>query len=186
MNAKIGMRWIALASALIAGAALAQNPAGPAPAQAPQGMPGMMGPGMMGPGTTMGPGMMGPGTMHHEMMGSGMMRSGPGFGRNALRALNLSDEQRDRIARIMEETRRASWNVLGELMSERFALRDLYRADKMNIDAVLEQQRKVDDLNRQLLKTRLEAHGRIQAMLSPEQQKIFRSFPPRAMGRARG
>jgi len=174
MNAKIGMRWIALASALIAGTALAQNPAGPAPAQ-PPGMPGMMGPGMMGPGM-----------MHHEMMGPGMMRSGPGFGRSALRALNLSDEQRDRIARIMEETRRASWNVLGQLMSERFTLRELYRAGKVNVDAVIEQQRKVDDLNRQLLKARLEARGRIHAMLSPEQQKIFRSFPPRAMGRARG
>lgn len=183
MNAKTMLAWIALGWIALAGTAFAQNPGGPAAGPGP----GMMGPGMGGDR----PGM---GMMHHEMMhhgpgsGPGMMEQGargPGMmarGR-ALSALNLNDDQRARIARIMEDARRGNWNVLGQLMSERFTLRELYRADKLNVDAVLEQQRKVDELRRQLLKGRLEAHGRIEATLTPEQQKVFRSMASRRLGR---
>ena len=141
---------------------------------------------MMHPGQGSGPGTMGQGMMGQGMMGQGMMGRGMRARGNALSALNLSDDQRTRIARIMEDTRRGNWNVLGQLMSERFALRELYRADKLNIDAVLEQQRKLDEFTRQLLKARLEAHSRIEVTLTQEQQKIFRSLTSRHMGRRRG
>jgi Spy/CpxP family protein refolding chaperone len=103
-----------------------------------------------------------------------------------LRALNLSEEQRAQIERLREETRRANWNVMGQLMSERFAMRQLMRAEKVDPAAVVAQQGKIDELSRQLLKARLETRNRIQAMLTPEQQRIFRTLPMRGMGPARG
>jgi len=76
--------------------------------------PGMMGSGMMGPG------MMGPG-----MMGSGMMA---GFG--SYRGIDLSDEQRTKIAEIQKEVSRKQSDLMGKMHEQRLEARK-------GIDAVL-------------------------------------------------
>ena len=78
-----------------------------------------MGPGMKGPGMT-GPEMMGPG-----MMGSGMMA---GFG--SYRGINLSDEQRAKIAEIQKEVSRKQSDLMGKMHEQRLEARK-------GIDAVL-------------------------------------------------
>jgi Spy/CpxP family protein refolding chaperone len=130
------------------------------------------GPGMMdGPGPGYGPGMMGgPG------YGPGMMG---GYGRGGgLAALDLSSEQRDKIAAIQEENRRKNWDAMGQLRSEQFKLGQMYNADKVDSAAVAEQQKKVDELRRQLLKSRLDARNQVAAILTPEQRKQLRQFGP--------
>lgn len=149
----------------------------PAP-DAPAPMPGRMGPGFAGPGF-MPPGMMAPpmGPMH-----PGMGRMGPGkMSEHLADLLGLNDEQHAQVERIMEDTRRANWTLIGQLMSERFALRNLMRMDKLQPDAIVEQKKRIDDMSRQLLKARLEARNRIVAILNPEQQQVFRSLPIRGM-----
>lgn len=124
--------------------------------------PGMMGGG--GPGYGYGPGMMGPGM-------------GPGAGAG-LAALNLSDEQREKVYAIREEARQKNWATMGEVRSEQFKLRGMYSAERLDPDKIAEQQKKVDELRRQMVKSRADTHNKVMAVLTPEQRKQAREFGP--------
>ncbi|HEU4442580.1 MAG TPA: Spy/CpxP family protein refolding chaperone [Burkholderiales bacterium] len=140
--------------------------------------PGMMGDGMRGQGM-MGQGMMGQGMMDQGMMGQGMMGQGMGAQQGGmLAALNLSDAQREKVLAIQEEHRKKNWAAMGEVRAEQYKLRSLYGADKLDADKVAEQQKKVDELRRQMLKSRIEAHNQIAALLTPEQRKELRQRAP--------
>ena len=133
-----------------------------------------------GPGPGYGSGMMGdwggPG------WGYGPRGGGPGYGAGqgggAIWALNLSDEQREKVLRVQEENRRKNWDTMGQLRSEQFKLRQMLYTDKLDANAIAEQQKKVDDLRRQMFKSRIEAHNQIAALLTKEQQQQFRQFTP--------
>jgi len=77
-----------------------------------------MGPGMMG-GYGMGPGMMG-----GYGMGPGMMGYGP------LGSLDLSDEQRTKINKIIDAEHKQHWAIMGQMMEEQNKMRDLFSADE--------------------------------------------------------
>ena len=136
------------------------------------------GPGGPGYGPGYGPGMMGgygygPGVGGYGY-GPGMMygRGGSGL------ALDLTSEQRDKVAAIQEENRRKNWEAMGQLRSEQFKLGQMYNAEKVDPAAVAEQQKKVDELRRQLLKSRLDARNQVAAILTPEQRKHLRQSGP--------
>ena len=128
-----------------------------------------------GPGYGYGPGMMGGGGM-----GPGMgwdMGTGPGAG-GGLAALNLSDEQREKVFAIREAARKKNWATMGEVRSEQYKLRGMYNAEKLDPDKIAEQQKKVDELRRQMVKSRAETHNQVMAVLTPEQRKQARQFGP--------
>lgn len=166
-------KWMAAAgiAALMAGSALAQGPGygyGPGPGYGPG-----YGRGMLGEGY--GPGMMGRG---YGGYGPGM---GPGAGYDrggGLASLNLSDEQRDKIFAIQEENRAKNWGTMGKLRSETFKLRGMYNADKLDANALADQQKKVDELRREMLKSRVETHKQVEGVLTPEQRKQWRQSGP--------
>jgi periplasmic protein CpxP/Spy len=130
------------------------------------------GPGGPGYGPGYGPGMMGGYGYGSAMMGGGY---GPGGG---LASLGLSAEQREKIATVQEENRKANWNAMGQMRSEQFKLRQMYNADKIDSATVTDQQKKVDELRRQMLKSHVEARNQINAILTPEQRKQFRQYGP--------
>jgi Spy/CpxP family protein refolding chaperone len=175
-------------NSLIAAAALALA-ASSAIAQGPGYGPGMMGgygpgygQGMMGGyGPGYGPGMMG-GYGPRGGYGPGMMGGyGPGMmgGHGGpLAALNLNDEQQKKIFDLQEQNRRKNFDTMSKMRAETFQLRRLYNADKIDEKAVLEQQKKVDELRRQLLASRLEMHQQMESVLTPEQRKELREFRP--------
>ena len=191
----------ALVFCLASAAAMAADTAPATPPGAQYGRsPGMMGgygPGYMqgyGPAAMggYGPGMMGgygPGHMHGYGpatmggYGPGMMGGyGPGDGRRwgrgyggPLSELDLSSEQKDKIAQIQEDARARNWATMGQLRAEEFRLRGLYNVEKPNPDAIAEQQKKVDDLRRQLTKARVEAHNELQTVLTKEQREQLRA-----------
>ena len=127
-----------------------------------------------GPGYGPGPGMMGG---YGGGPGYGPGRGGYGSG-GPLALQGLSDEQRSKIAAVQEENRRKNWDTMGQLRSEQFKLRQMYYGDKIDPAAVTEQQKKVDELRRQMTKSRVEAHNQMTAILTPEQRKQFRQFGP--------
>lgn len=129
-----------------------------------------------GPGSGQGRGMMGEGMMSGGAMGSGMMGQGQQGGMMA--GLNLTDEQRQKVLAIQEEHRKKNWTAMGEVRAEQYKLRSLSGADKVDADKVAEQQKKVDELRRQLLKSRVETHNQMAAVLSPEQRKLLRQHGP--------
>ena len=145
------------------------------------------GPGMMGGGPGYGPGMMGgygpgmgggPGRGYGPGGGFGPGRGGYGPGGGMLESLNLTDEQREKILAIQEQNRQKNWAVMGQMRGEMFKLRSLYHTDKLDANALAEQQKKVDELRRQMFKSRIEAHSQVEGVLTPEQQKLFRQYRP--------
>ena len=144
--------------------------------------PGMMGgygPGMMG---GYGPGMMGgygPGMMGGY--GPGWGRGGPGWGRGyggMFSDLDLTADQQQKIAKIQEDMRAKNWATMGEMRSEQFKLRSLYNADKPDANAIAEQQKKVDELRRTLIKSRVDSHNQMAAVLTKEQRAQLRAMGP--------
>ena len=158
---------------LAAGAAIAQ----PGPGYGPGG-PGY-GPGMMGGS---GPGMMGgygPGYGRGMMGGGGGYGPGGGASGGATAALNLTDEQREKIFALQEQNRQKNWDKMGKMRAEQFKLRSMYNTDNVDPQAFAEQQKKVDDLRREMLVSRLETRKEVEAVLTPEQRKQFRQMGPR-------
>ena len=104
--------------------------------------------------------------------GPGMMGGGP------FAALNLSDEQQDKIFAIQEEHRRRNIDTMSKVRTETFKLRRMYNAESIDSKAVVEQQTRVDELRRQMLASRLDTHKKVQSVLTPEQRKQARQFGP--------
>ena len=137
--------------------------------------------GAQGPGYGYGPGMMGGGGYGPGMMGGGYGPAMGGYGRGfggGLAALNLSDEQQDKIFAIQEEHRRKNVDTMSKVRTESFKLRRMYNTDSIDSKALVEQQTKVDELRRNMLASRLETHKKIQSVLTPEQRKQVRQFGP--------
>jgi Spy/CpxP family protein refolding chaperone len=138
------------------------------------------GPGMMG-GYGGGPGMMGgygggPGWGGYGPRGG--QGFGPGGGGGALAALNLTDEQREKVLKIQEEHRSKNWDIMGKMRTEQFKLRQLSFGERLDAAAIADQQKKVDELRRQMLKSRIEARNQISSVLTAEQKQQFRQLGP--------
>lgn len=111
-----------------------------------------MGPGMMG-GYGMGPGMMG------------------GYGMGPQGLSDLSVEQRTKITKIQDETRKKHWELTGQIMEEQARLRDLYEAPKRDSAAVNNAHKKISELQRRMYETSADAHKRMEAVLTKEQKE---------------
>lgn len=137
-----------------------------------------MGPGMMGgygPGYGMGPGMMG-GYGPGYGMGPGMM----GWGN--YRGLNLSEDQKSKITQIQKEVRTKQWAVMGEMMDAQDKLQELYDADKQDAAAINKQYKVIEDLRRQMVDNSVDAHNRINSILTKEQREKARERGGRGYG----
>jgi Spy/CpxP family protein refolding chaperone len=131
-----------------------------------------MGPGMMG-GYGMGPGMMGgygmgPGMMGGDGMGPGMM-GGHGMGLN--RIPDLTPDQRGKINKIQDDTRKKHWELMGQMMDEQARLRDLYEAPKQDSAAISNSHKKISELQRRMYESSADAHKRMEGVLTKEQQE---------------
>ena len=133
----------------------------------------------MGPG--MGPGMMG-GYGHGYDMGPGMMGGyGPGYGMGPgmmglgnFRGLNLSADQKSKITQIRQEMRTRQWAVMGQMMDAQDRLQELYDADKQDSAVINMQYKVIDDLRRQMVDNSVDAHNRINSILTKEQREKSR------------
>lgn len=121
-----------------------------------QGAPPMM---MNGGGMMMGPGM---------MMGGGPMMA----------SLHLTDEQEDKLFALHEQMRAKNFGTMGKLHAEQFKLSKLMKAETVDSKAVVEQQKKVDEVRREMLASHLEMRKQAEAILTPEQKKQLRQMGP--------
>ena len=164
--------WLAVVALLLSGAGVAaaeDDAAGGNPMGTKGNCPMMgMGPGM---GMGMGPGMMGGGMGMGPGMGMGMMGGMGPYG-----MLNLSAEQQGKINKIHDEARRKNWATLGKIQDEQAKLRDLYAADKRDSKAILAVVANAQTMQRQMLETMLDAHNRMDALLTDEQREQLRQF----------
>jgi Spy/CpxP family protein refolding chaperone len=186
MNRKSVKQWLprALAVATLAatGAVAAQQDS---PMMGDQGAPPCMQPGRMGyGGYGMGPGggmgMMGGGMMDMMMGGGpggmGMMGMGPVW------MLDLSNEQRDKIEKIHDDARRKNWDTWGKIMDEQAKLRDLYAAETVDPKKAGAVYAGIARLQQQVIESSVEAHNRVQAVLTKEQKEQLRQWRRGGMG----
>jgi len=138
--------------------------------------PGMQGGMGMNPGMGgYGPGMMGGMGMGPGMMGEGMMGMGPLF------MLNLSDEQRGKITKIMDEERQKHWQVMGQMMTEQNTLRDLYQADTPDAKKIGAAYEAIARHQRQMIETHIEMRNKAEQLLTKEQREQLHNWR-RGMG----
>jgi Spy/CpxP family protein refolding chaperone len=127
-----------------------------------------MGPGWGGYG--MGPGMMGGGWGPGYGMGPGMMGGGWG-GYGPQGTPDLSADQRAKIGKIQDETRRKNWALMGQMMDEQAKLRDLYDAPKRDSDAINKAYKNINELQARMYESAADAHKRMEGVLTPEQKE---------------
>ncbi|MCC7184341.1 MAG: Spy/CpxP family protein refolding chaperone [Rhodocyclaceae bacterium] len=151
--------------------------------------PGMMGgygmgSGMMGGnggGYGMGPGMMG-GYGGGYGMGSGMMGGygggygmGPGmmgaYGPDLADALNLSDEQREKITKIQEGVSTKYWELMGKMQEQQFKLRELSASGNADDAAIGKAYKNIESLRQQMRTATLDARKQVDASLTKSQRE---------------
>ena len=137
---------------------------------------------MMGqPGCGMGPGMQGAGMKHGPGGGHGMM-GGQGMGRGmrdnaqfaALEALNLTDEQRAKVTEIRRDLQRKNHGLMGSLRELRWQSQDAARAAEFDEAAARKRYDSDAAIRKQMFEARLDAHKRIQDVLTKEQREQYR------------
>ena len=134
------------------------------------GMMGGYGPGYgQGQGYNMGPGMMG-GYGPGYGMGPGMMGGyGPGYDRGA--DLNLTADQRGKIAKIQGDARRKQWNLMGKMQDEQSQMNEQYYSANRDDAALSKSYRKMSDLRHQIFDLSLSTQKQIDAVLTKEQRE---------------
>jgi Spy/CpxP family protein refolding chaperone len=130
------------------------------------------GPGARGPGGRVGQGMRG---------GPGMGRGGPA-GAQLRDKLNLSDDQKAKLADIRDRQERASIPVNGDLRIASLDLRKLMRADKPDKGAIDTQIDRIASLRASLQKSRVAGHLEARGVLTPAQQKLMKEHRGGMMG----
>lgn len=169
---RMNLRKILGATAVIGATIMTTN----ALAAPPQGAHSL-GYGMMG-GYGAGPAMM-DGYESNYGMGPGMMgnyRSGYGMGPGmmgsygAVADLNLSTEQRGKIAKIQNDIRRKHWELMGNMQDEQSQMNELYYAENRDEAALSKSYRKMSELRHQMFDSSLDAQRQIDVVLTKEQR----------------
>jgi Spy/CpxP family protein refolding chaperone len=133
-----------------------------------------MGPGMMGGygsgGYGMGPGMMGgPGGYG---MGPGMMG---GYANEAYAGLDLSPEQRKKVADIQRETAKAQWQLMGTMHQQGYHMYGMFGPGIDEADARKSFQT-MAETQKAMFEMQLEARKKIDAVLTKEQREQLRRY----------
>ena len=134
---------------------------------------GMGGWGMMGDNNDM-PMMSGGGGGMGCGMGYGMGMGGMGMmGIGSFEGLNLTPDQRAKINRIQDETRKQHWAVMGKMMDEQAKLRDLYEEEKLDAKKITAVTDAIHALRKQMLESGIAAFNGIREVLTKEQREQF-------------
>ena len=155
-----------------------------------------MGPGMMGgygPGYGMGPGMMGgygPGMMGPGMMGGygpgygmgpGMMG---GFGGGWGYGLDLSPEQRAKIADIQQEVSQQRWQLMDKMHDSMGPMFQAFTGGEFDEQAARKAYDVMADARKQMFELSLQSRKRMHEVLTPEQrEQLKRGYGARGPNR---
>ena len=124
--------------------------------------------------------------------GAGMRGPGPGMRRGGAKGaelrqkLDLTDDQKTKLADIHDRQARAAIPVQGDLRIASLDLRKLMRADKPDQRAIDAQIDRVAALRATLHKARVASMLAARAVLTPAQQKLMKEHRGGMMGQMRG
>jgi Spy/CpxP family protein refolding chaperone len=152
----------AAASLLVAGVVVAQ------PYGMGGGMMGGYGPGGYG----MGPGMMGGYGPGGYGMGPGMMWGDA----DAYVGLNLSPEQRQKIADIRQETSKAMWQLMGTMHEQGYHMYGMIGPGPLDEAAARKAYESMAATHKAMFELQLEARKKIDAVLTKDQREQLRRY----------
>ena len=143
--------------------------------------PGMMGgygPGSgygMGPGGGYGPGW---GRGYGYGMGPGMMGGyGPGgcggYG-SGWEGVKLSDAQRGQIDKILEDSARQRWELMGKMREQGWKMHELYASGKADDAALKQAYDTMSAMRKSMFENNLETRKKIDSVLTKEQREQLR------------
>ena len=112
---------------------------------------------------------MGPGMMGGYGPGYGMMGGyGPGYGYGNL---NLTSEQRSKVAEIQQELRKKQWALMQSMHEIRWNQADAYKDGKLDENAARKSFAAMTELRKQMFENSLAARKSMDSVLTPEQRK---------------
>lgn len=95
------------------------------------------------------------------------------------RAINLTDEQRDAISRLIGDLQGEVVRLQWELLDEMQQLTEITSAPRVDLDRSMDQIENVLDTEKQIKQAHLEMLVRIKNLLSPDQQATLESLRAR-------
>ena len=93
-----------------------------------------------------------------------------------LKELNLSEQQREQMRTLMEESREKLLPQMEALVAERRKLREIMDARPVNPEAIIEQTQRIAKLEAELNIARAKNMEQMEALLTPEQQAKWRQI----------
>jgi Spy/CpxP family protein refolding chaperone len=134
-----------------------------------------MGPGMMGGygsgGYGMGPGMMG-GSGGYSM-GPGMMG---GYANEAYAGLDLSSEQRKKIADIQREAAKAQWQLMGTMHEQGYRMYGNAGPGAFDEAAARKSFDAMSETRKAMFEMQVDARKKVDAVLTPQQREQVRKY----------
>lgn len=124
---------------------------------------------------------MGMGMMNMMGGGMGMMDMGSAMG-----MLDLSDEQQKKIAKIQERVRADYWQRMNAMHDVMEAMRGEMMKDPADPEAVAKAFDKMAGLRREAIKSQVQAHNEVRAVLTKEQREQMRGMMGPGMGMMEG
>ena len=104
-------------------------------------------------------------------MGPGYGNMGPGMNPDNYYGLNLSDDQREKIAVIQKQARKEQWDIMTQMREEQYKLQELYYAQRPDPSAINAQAAKIEQLQRKLIQANIDAQKQVESVLTPEQRE---------------
>ncbi|MEZ4416001.1 MAG: hypothetical protein R3E10_09600 [Gemmatimonadota bacterium] len=98
------------------------------------------------------------------------------------RAIDLNDEQRDAISRMIQELQGRVVGLQWELLDEMQSLKEILQRSRIDQDRALDQMERVLDIEKRIKRTHLELLIRIKNVLRPEQQQELARLRERDSG----
>lgn len=99
-------------------------------------------------------------------MGPGMMG---GYGMRS--DLNLSTDQRSKIAKIQNDVRRQRWSMMDKMQDEQSQMHEQYYSDNPDDEMLKKSYRKMSDLRQQMFDLSLDTQRQIDGVLTKEQRQ---------------
>lgn len=133
-----------------------------------------MNPGMMGGDYGAGGHGMGPGMMRGDGSGPGYRHGGYGMGPGMMwgdGALDLTDEQRAKLAGIQSEFSRKQWALMEKMHEQGWHSGGFARDGKFDEQAARKAHDTMAELRKQMFENSLEAHKQIDSLLTPQQRE---------------
>jgi len=104
------------------------------------------------------------------MWGSHMMDAGP------IMMLDLTDDQRAKINKILDDAHHKNWATMGQILDLQAKTRDLNSADKRDVQAIVKVEEQTDQLRRKMLEVHLTAQNQMEAVLTKEQLEQLKQW----------